>query len=95
MKKAVIAAAALLAPCAICYYAGVFITAFDTNMCYSSALSKLSERAQDVAASGDRASMESYAAMLKGLPLGGYESDCERILSAVEAGTAGPRSPRP
>jgi len=75
---------ALIVPCAVSFYAGVFSTSFETNMCYSTVLRGLADEASRVAASGDRADMERYAHMIDALPNAGYESDCSRIDAALK-----------
>ena len=63
----------------VVFYAGVFSTSFNSNMCYSSALRELQQRAQAVAASKDPAAMEKYAKLMQALPLHGYETNCDEI----------------
>jgi len=75
---------ALIIPCAVSFYAGVFSTSFDTNMCYSNVLRTLSEQAKSVAASGKPADIERYARMIDSLPNAGYESDCAQIERALQ-----------
>ncbi|MCP1444830.1 hypothetical protein J3D54_003962 [Pseudomonas sp. GGS8] len=74
----------MILPCAISYYAGVLITSFDTNLCYSELIGNLSDQAQVVAMSKDPAEMEKYAKIIKNLPLEGYESNCSIIRSYAQ-----------
>ena len=83
-------ALAVVVPAVVVFYAGVFSTSFNTNMCYSLVLSKLSERAQLAAASRDHMHMVHYARLMESLPNRGYESQCEEIRAALEAGLATP-----
>ena len=92
MKKFLGIAALLAIPLALAFYAGVFSTAFNTNLCYSDVLDKLAAKAQAAAASGDSVQMAHYARLMKSLPLAGYESQCERIRAAVEADLASPQT---
>jgi len=75
---------ALILPCAISFYVGVFSTSFETNLCYSNVLRSLADQAKSAAASGNPADIERYARMIDTLPLAGYESDCTRIEAALE-----------
>lgn len=63
----------------VVFYAGVFSTSFNSNMCYSSAMHELQQRAQAVAASKDPAAMEDYVKLMQALPLHGYETSCDEI----------------
>lgn len=74
---------ALILPCAVSFYAGLFSTSFDTNMCYSNVLRSLADQAKSAAASGNPADIERYTRMIDTLPLAGYESDCARIEAAL------------
>jgi hypothetical protein len=82
--KNIIIGLGVFIPCVISYYAGVFITSFDTNMCYSELIGNLSDQAQVVATSKDPAAMEEYAKIIKDLPIQGYESNCSDIRSYVQ-----------
>ncbi|MEW6024944.1 MAG: hypothetical protein AB1807_22710 [Pseudomonadota bacterium] len=75
---------ALILPCVASFYAGVFSTSFNTNMCYSNILSTLAEQAKSAAASGNQAEMDRYARMIDDLPNAGYESDCAKIELALQ-----------
>jgi len=84
---------ALIIPCAVSFYAGVFVTSFNTNMCYSNVLSTLSEQAKGAAASGKPADIERYARMIDSLPNKGYESDCAQIERALQQKIAAQPTP--
>jgi hypothetical protein len=88
MKKFLGIAALLVIPLAVAFYAGVFSTAFNTNLCYSDVLDKLADKAQAAAASGDSVQIAHYARLMKSLPLAGYESQCERIRAVVDVDLA-------
>jgi len=88
--KFLLAALALVVPVAVAFYAGVFSTSFETDLCYSDVLAKLADKAQAAAASQDSAAMVRSATLMKSLPTRGYESQCKKILAAVEADSALP-----
>ncbi|WP_141213177.1 hypothetical protein [Janthinobacterium sp. PC23-8] len=79
MFRASLIAVTALPAAVIVFYAGVFSTSFNSNMCYSSAMHELQRRAQAVAASKDPAAMEKYAKLMQALPLHGYETSCDEI----------------
>ncbi|APA67317.1 hypothetical protein [Janthinobacterium sp. 1_2014MBL_MicDiv] len=83
MLRFSIAAIAVLSTAILAFYAGVFQTAFHSNMCYSAIISELGQQAQAAAATQDPAAMERYARKLQSLPLHGYESDCHAISAAL------------
>ncbi len=69
----------------ICFYAGVLVTSFSYNLCYSEAIGNISAQAEIVIGSNDPVVREEFEKMLKNLPLRGYETNCDEILSATQA----------
>lgn len=74
---------------AFCFGAGLSTAKFAQNSCYSEALSELGLGAQKVAVSENHEAFEEWASFANKLPLRGYESDCQEILSYVRTGEPG------
>ena len=70
----------------ICFGIGAFVEGFYENMCYSEVLATLGSGAQAVANNPEPEHFKKWAAFANNLPLFGYESDCEQILSYVKLG---------
>ncbi|GAB1267000.1 hypothetical protein NBRC116493_02530 [Aurantivibrio infirmus] len=65
----------------VAFYAGVFTTSFDENMCYSEVLSHIRDEAEGASAE----ELELLNDRLQNLPLHGYESNCTEIKNAIFA----------
>jgi len=67
----------------VTYWWAVFSTSFNINMCYSGVISFVSQEAQAVATSKDENRTAVFKSMLQGLPLHGYETDCNEVDEAI------------
>lgn len=68
----------------IAYWFGAFSTSFNTNMCYSEVIGKITDEVKATSISDSKDALEELVRGLEALPLNGYESDCEDIKHAVE-----------
>ena len=68
----------------VTYWWAVFSTSFNVNMCYSEFISFISEQAEIAAASKAEPDVAAFKAMIQGLPLHGYETDCSEVLEATK-----------
>jgi len=68
----------------IAYWFGAFSTSFNTNMCYSEVIRKITTEVKAAQKSEDKSNLSKLSNDLEKLPLRGYESNCEEIRRAVE-----------
>ncbi|UHQ56499.1 hypothetical protein [Microbulbifer sp. YPW16] len=68
----------------IAYWFGAFSTSFNTNMCYSEVIRKITAEVKAVQKSDEKSDLIELSNDLEKLPLHGYESSCEEIKRAVE-----------
>ena len=68
----------------ITFYAGSFATSFESNLCYSYAISDIREKVKSANKSGNAGEFQKLEQLLESLPLHGYESNCKEIEAAIE-----------
>ena len=68
---------------AVTYWLAVFSTSFDLSMCYSDAISAVSREGIAVAESQSPGRKEAYKALVRTLPLYGYETSCKQVEAAI------------
>jgi hypothetical protein len=68
----------------LAYFAGVFVTSFDTNMCYSNAMGNLARESAKIMQDQKPERIAAYQAFVAKLPLSGYETNCHEVENAVE-----------
>ncbi len=74
----------VLAALVISFYVGAFASSFNTDLCYSDVLSTISKKVESANINKSTESYQSLESLLKGLPLRGYESDCQEIKREIE-----------
>jgi hypothetical protein len=73
----------IVVPLAIAFWAGVFSTSFDLNLCYSNAMQTLSKEAQYARTHPEYA--PTFDKLLQSLRFEGYETECKPLARAIEA----------
>ena len=68
----------------IAYFAGVFVTSFDSNLCYSNAIADVAQEATDAIKDGIPSKVTAFETFAKKLPLYGYETNCNTVTAAIE-----------
>jgi len=66
---------------ALSYFAGVFTTSFNTNLCYSEAINSIKNKTIKAKSQNE---IKELKLILENLPLHGYESNCNEILQAIK-----------
>ena len=67
----------------VTYWWAIFSTSFNTNLCYSGVIAFVSDEAQAVATIKNESRTANFKLMLQGLPLHGYETDCNEVDEAI------------
>ncbi len=66
------------------YFVGAFSVSFSTNLCYSSAISTISDQAETAIRSNQVQRVNNFLVALHKLPLNGYETSCDAVLDALK-----------
>jgi hypothetical protein len=66
------------------YFAGVYSTLFETNMCYSSVIHAIDEKAEAAIAARTPSAATEYRELVKSLPLAGYETSCDAVAKQLK-----------
>ena len=74
----------LLITVSVIFYAGMFITSFEYNLCYSSVISSISTEIKFLAKENDKEKINNYNLFLNDLPLHGYETNCEELQEEIK-----------
>jgi hypothetical protein len=69
---------------ALAFFAGVFVTSFNDNLCYSNALVAILGKANSTFEARDANGAARFKASAKSLPIWGYETNCSKLSLAIE-----------
>jgi len=83
MVKAIVAVVIGGVALSLAYFAGVFVTSFDTNMCYSNAMEALAQESTKALLENRPERASAYQSFVAKLPLHGYETNCNEVAKAV------------
>ena len=72
-----------LVPLAIAFFLGQLFASFDSNICYSDSIYHLRELSLSVLNSDNAAAKSRYAELVSGLPISGYETNCDSLRESV------------
>lgn len=69
--------------CAASFWLGAVVGRFETNLCWSGVVADVSAQVGQATQAADQSLLARLAEKLEGLPLRGYESDCDEVSAAA------------